>query len=168
MSPFTIDRRWKRDDGFLAHVRSQLNEYFRGERSEFDVRLKLDGNRFELAVWSALCEIPYGATTSYGRIARALGHPHAPRAVGVANARNPMAIIVPCHRVIGADGSLTGYGGGLGRKRFLLDLESGVMPLGVAAAADTAAATGTAPATGITATGSAPTTATAAATGRAI
>ena len=93
------------------------------------MELALAGNPFELAVWKALQQIPYGETVSYGEIARQIGHPHAPRAVGLANGRNPVAVIVPCHRVIGADGSLTGYGGGLDRKRFLLDLEAGVLPL---------------------------------------
>jgi methylated-DNA-[protein]-cysteine S-methyltransferase len=129
MSPFKIDRHWERDDISLERVRRQLEQYFSGERREFDVRLELDGNSFELAVWEALRQIPYGTTSSYSQIARALGHPHAPRAVGVANARNPVAIIVPCHRVIGVNGSLTGYGGGLQRKRFLLELETGVLPL---------------------------------------
>ena len=129
MSPFTVDSDWTRDDELFATARSQLDEYFGGERREFDLPLKLNGNSFQLAVWSALCKIRYGETVSYGHIARALGHPDAPRAVGAANGRNPVAIVVPCHRVIGADGSLTGYGGGLERKRFLLDLEAGVRPL---------------------------------------
>jgi methylated-DNA-[protein]-cysteine S-methyltransferase len=131
MSPFLLDDEWTRDDERFADAREQLEQYFRGERREFDLPLKLDGNSFELSVWSALREIPYGETVSYGHIARGLGHPDAPRAVGAANGRNPVAIIVPCHRVIGADGSLTGYGGGLERKRFLLDLEAGVIPLSV-------------------------------------
>jgi methylated-DNA-[protein]-cysteine S-methyltransferase len=87
------------------------------------------GSAFERRVWSALQEIPYGESTSYGELARRIGEPAAARAVGLANARNPIAVIVPCHRVIGADGSLTGYGGGLTRKRFLLDLEAGALPL---------------------------------------
>jgi methylated-DNA-[protein]-cysteine S-methyltransferase len=87
------------------------------------------GSDFERRVWNALLEIPYGESTSYGEIARRVGEPGAARAVGVANARNPIAVIVPCHRVIGADGSLTGYGGGLARKRFLLDLEAGALAL---------------------------------------
>ena len=130
MSPFAVDAEWTRDDELFADAREQLEQYFRGERRDFDLPIQLDGNRFELSVWSALRSIPYGETASYGEIARALGHPDAPRAVGAANGRNPVAIIVPCHRVIGADGSLTGYGGGLERKRFLLDLEAGVLPLG--------------------------------------
>jgi methylated-DNA-[protein]-cysteine S-methyltransferase len=131
MSPFKTDRRWEPDATSLESVRRQLEQYFGGERRAFDVRLDMHGNPFELAVWEALRRIPYGTTTSYGQIARALGRPHAPRAVGVANARNPVAIIVPCHRVIGANGSLTGYGGGLERKRFLLELEAGVTTLSV-------------------------------------
>jgi methylated-DNA-[protein]-cysteine S-methyltransferase len=87
------------------------------------------GSAFERRVWSALLQIPYGESTSYGEIARRIGEPGAARGVGVANARNPIAVIVPCHRVIGADGSLTGYGGGLERKRFLLDLEAGALQL---------------------------------------
>ena len=129
MSPFAVDAEWTRDDELFADAREQLGQYFRGERRDFDLPIQLDGNRFELSVWSALRSIPYGETASYGEIARALGHPDAPRAVGAANGRNPVAIIVPCHRVIGADGSL-GYGGGLERKRFLLELEAGVLPLG--------------------------------------
>jgi methylated-DNA-[protein]-cysteine S-methyltransferase len=131
MSPFTVDPDWTRDDEFFGDACEQLEQYFRGERREFDLPLKLDGNSFERSVWDALREIPYGETVSYGHIARTLGHPDAPRAVGAANGRNPVAIIVPCHRVIGANGSLTGYGGGLDRKRFLLDLEAGVLPLSV-------------------------------------
>jgi methylated-DNA-[protein]-cysteine S-methyltransferase len=129
MSPFSVDDEWARDDEFFGEAREQFEQYFRGERREFDLPLDLEGNSFELSVWGALREIPYGETVSYGRIARGIGHPDAPRAVGAANGRNPVAIIVPCHRVIGADGSLTGYGGGLDRKRFLLDLEAGVIPL---------------------------------------
>jgi methylated-DNA-[protein]-cysteine S-methyltransferase len=127
--PVAIDPRWQRDDRPFAGAREQLEQYFDGARREFDVELDLVGNPFELRVWDALLEIPYGETASYGQIAAALGEPAAARAVGLANARNPLALIVPCHRVIGADGSLTGYGGGLERKQFLLDLEAGVLPL---------------------------------------
>ncbi len=127
--PVAIDPRWQRDDPPFAGAREQLEQYFDGARREFDVELDLVGNPFELRVWDALLEIPYGETASYGQIATALGEPAAARAVGLANARNPVALIVPCHRVIGADGSLTGYGGGLERKQFLLDLEAGVLPL---------------------------------------
>jgi methylated-DNA-[protein]-cysteine S-methyltransferase len=129
MSPFSVAPEWTRDDECFEDAREQFEQYFRGERREFDLPLKLQGNPFELSVWEALREIPYGETVSYGHIARGIGHPDAPRAVGAANGRNPVAIIVPCHRVIGANGSLTGYGGGLDRKRFLLDLEAGVIPL---------------------------------------
>ncbi len=110
------------DEGFDDVVR-QLGEYFAGERTAFDLPLRPVGSDFELAVWEQLTRIPYGETRSYGHVARALGDPGAAQAVGAANGRNPLSIVVPCHRVIGADGSLVGYGGGLQRKRFLLDLE---------------------------------------------
>src|SRR6201995_5042958 len=118
--PTPIDPRWQRRDAAFADVRSQLVEYFDGRRSEFDVPLGLQGNPFELRVWEALCQIPYGETVSYGQIAREIAAASAARAGGLAKARNPAAVIVPGHRVIGADGSLTGYGGGLERKRLLL------------------------------------------------
>lgn len=108
----------------LAAARGQLTAYFARARREFDLPLAPTGTGFQQRVWAALREIPYGETTSYGDVARRLGlPPGASRAVGVANGSNPISIIIPCHRVIGADGSLTGYGGGLDRKRFLLDLE---------------------------------------------
>jgi methylated-DNA-[protein]-cysteine S-methyltransferase len=116
------------EEAFVA-ARAQLAEYFEGWRSSFDMPLAMTGSAFERRVWSALQEIPYGESTSYGELARRIGEPGAARAVGLANARNPIAVIVPCHRVIGANGSLTGYAGGLARKRFLLDLESGALPL---------------------------------------
>ena len=115
---------WKRDDHVLPKVVDQLEAYFAGELTEFDVDFALEGTPFQRQVWSALCEIPYGETASYGEVARRIGRPTAPRAVGMANGRNPVAIIVPCHRVIGATGTLTGYGGGLDRKQVLLDLEA--------------------------------------------
>ena len=118
-----------RDDAALAGVRAQLQEYFAGERRAFDVALELAGTPFQREVWQALLAIPYGETISYGELARRVRRPCGSRAVGAANGRNPIAVIVPCHRVIGADGTLTGYGGGLERKRLLLDLESGVLPL---------------------------------------
>src|SRR5437763_6629357 len=124
--PRSIAHTWRRDDNVFAATRTQLVQYFAGTRREFDVELSLHGNPFELRVWQELCDIPYGETATYGEIAREIGAPSAARAVGLANARNPVALIVPCHRVIGSDGGLTGYGGGLERKRFLLDLESGV------------------------------------------
>jgi methylated-DNA-[protein]-cysteine S-methyltransferase len=127
--PTRVRPEWRRDDQAFADVRRQLEEYFAGERTAFDVELDMSGPDFERLVWRALLDIPYGETSSYGELARHIGHPDAARAVGVANARNPIAVIVPCHRVIGADGSLTGYGGGLERKRLLLDLESGVLAL---------------------------------------
>jgi methylated-DNA-[protein]-cysteine S-methyltransferase len=120
---------WVRDERALAPLRGQLEEYFAGERREFDLELAPSGSPFQLSVWRALCAIPYGATASYGEIAAAVGQPGAARAVGGANNRNPIAIVVPCHRVIGASGSLTGYGGGLPRKRRLLALEGGVPAL---------------------------------------
>jgi methylated-DNA-[protein]-cysteine S-methyltransferase len=116
---------WERDDELLEPVARQLREYFAGERTEFDIELRPTGVPFQLKVWEALLKIPYGETASYGEIAREIGHPTAFRAVGAANGQNPIAIIVPCHRVIGSNGSLTGYGGGLPTKRALLDLEAG-------------------------------------------
>lgn len=107
----------------LAPYLRELNEYFDGERREFSLPLDLRGTPFQLACWDALLAIPYGETRSYAEIARAIGHPKAFRAVGMANNRNPVAIIVPCHRVIASGGSLCGYGGGLELKRKLLDLE---------------------------------------------
>jgi methylated-DNA-[protein]-cysteine S-methyltransferase len=104
---------------FAAAFR-QLREYFDGQRTEFDLRLSLDGTAFQQRVWAALQAIPYGQTVSYGQLADRLGQPTASRAVGLANGKNPVSIVVPCHRVVGADGSLTGYGGGIERKRYLL------------------------------------------------
>jgi methylated-DNA-[protein]-cysteine S-methyltransferase len=112
-------------DAPFARVREQLEQYFAGERLEFDLPLSLDdGSAFFQSVWGSLLEIPYGATTTYGELARRLGKPAAARAVGRANGRNPISIIVPCHRVIGSAGDLTGYAGGLERKRFLLAHEA--------------------------------------------
>jgi methylated-DNA-[protein]-cysteine S-methyltransferase len=127
--PRRIRPEWTRDDEAFADVRAQLEEYFDGARDTFEVKLALHGNPFEQRVWQELLAIPYGETVSYGHIAKTIGAPSAARAVGLANGRNPVALIVPCHRVIGSNGSLTGYGGGLERKRFLLDLESGVSSL---------------------------------------
>ncbi|MGH2853799.1 MAG: methylated-DNA--[protein]-cysteine S-methyltransferase [Solirubrobacteraceae bacterium] len=123
------DAGWVRDERALAPLRRQLREYFAGERREFDLELAPSGSPFQLSVWRALCAIPYGETASYGEVAAAVGQPGAARAVGGANNRNPIAIVVPCHRVIGASGSLTGYGGGLPRKQRLLALETGVQAL---------------------------------------
>ncbi|WP_241778103.1 methylated-DNA--[protein]-cysteine S-methyltransferase [Streptomyces sp. CT34] len=110
------------DPPFAATI-AQLRAYFRGELTTFDLPLALHGTPFQRRVWAALRTIPYGETVSYGRLAERLGVPTAARAVGLANGRNPVGIIVPCHRVVGADGSLTGYGGGLDRKRRLLAFE---------------------------------------------
>lgn len=113
----------------LDAVRMQLDEYFRAERREFTVPLYTPGTPFQESVWSELQRIPIGTTTTYSAVARAIGRPSAVRAVAHANGDNRVAIIIPCHRVIGADGSLTGYGGGLERKRHLLDLEMGTLVL---------------------------------------
>jgi methylated-DNA-[protein]-cysteine S-methyltransferase len=107
----------------------QLGEYFAGERRAFDLPLAPRGTGFQQRVWQALLAIPYGETCSYSDVARAIGRPAASRAVGAANGKNPIAIVVPCHRVIGASGALTGYGGGLDTKRWLLALEGGASPL---------------------------------------
>ncbi|MEU5310800.1 methylated-DNA--[protein]-cysteine S-methyltransferase [Streptomyces sp. NPDC021562] len=114
-----------RDDDLFAEAEEQLSAYFAGELKEFTVELRLAGTPFQRSVWDQLTRIPYGETRSYGELADALGNPQASRAVGLANGRNPVGIIVPCHRVIGADGNLTGYGGGLPRKQRLLDFERG-------------------------------------------
>jgi methylated-DNA-[protein]-cysteine S-methyltransferase len=116
---------WVRADAPFAAARTQLGEYFAGERLAFDLALAPAGTPFQQAVWEALRAIPYGTTTSYGALAAQLGRPGAARAVGAANGRNPIAVVVPCHRVVGADRSLTGFGGGLERKRTLLALEAG-------------------------------------------
>ncbi|MFE6194409.1 methylated-DNA--[protein]-cysteine S-methyltransferase [Streptomyces sp. NPDC057838] len=114
-----------RDDTSFAETEEQLKAYFAGELREFTVPLRLTGTPFQRLVWEELRRIPYGETRTYGRLAAALGSPTASRAVGLANGRNPVGIIVPCHRVIGANGGLTGYGGGLERKQRLLDFERG-------------------------------------------
>ena len=126
---------WVEDDGrgpagaLLAAVRRQLTEYFEGTRTTFDLPLDGTGSTFERRVWDLLRTIPYGATTSYGALARRLGDPRATRAVGAANGKNPIPIIVPCHRVLGARGELTGFGGGLDRKRWLLEHEGALLRL---------------------------------------
>ena len=128
--PAAAQRPGTRDDDHpvLLAARTQLGEYFARERREFDLPLAPVGTAFQQRVWAALLAIPYGETASYGDVARRLGLlPSASRAVGLANGSNPISIIVPCHRVIGADGSLTGYGGGLDRKRYLLDLEADLL-----------------------------------------
>jgi len=117
------------DDPVLAAAAEQLDEYFAGERTSFDLPLHIEGTDFEVAVWRAMTTIPYGETISYGEQADRAGYPGAYQAVGASNGQNPLAIVIPCHRVIGADGSLVGFGGGLQMKRDLLDLEAGVQRL---------------------------------------
>ncbi len=114
---------WLRDDGFFGAVRRQLDAYFSGELTAFTVPLHHSGTDFQKQVWQALLTIPYGETRSYGQLAKQIGKPTASRAVGAANGANPLPIITPCHRVIGSDKSLTGFGGGVETKRFLLALE---------------------------------------------
>jgi methylated-DNA-[protein]-cysteine S-methyltransferase len=111
----------------FASAADQLAAYFAGQLTEFDLPLAPAGTQFQRAVWAALQQIPYGETWSYGQLASTIGSPTAVRAVGLANGRNPIAVVIPCHRVIGADGSLTGYGGGLDRKHYLLDLEASLV-----------------------------------------
>lgn len=114
----------------LARARTQLGEYFAHTRTTFDLPLEALGSGFEHRVWNALRTIPYGTTTTYGELARQLGDKHGSRAVGLANGKNPIPIIVPCHRVIGGKGELTGFGGGLERKRWLLEHEGALLGLG--------------------------------------
>lgn len=118
------------EDAIITKTRRQLDKYFEGKLRAFDLPLAPEGTEFQQRVWAALLKIPYGATRSYGQQAQLIGSPKAVRAVGLANGRNPIAIIIPCHRVIGANGSLTGYGGGMARKQLLLDLEQGAPQLG--------------------------------------
>lgn len=113
------------DDAPFVEAAEQLEEYFAGERTTFDLKLAMAGTPFQQQVWAELRQIPYGETTSYGELADRIGRPTAARAVGMANGRNPIGIIVPCHRVVGSTGDLTGYGGGLERKRYLLAHERG-------------------------------------------
>jgi methylated-DNA-[protein]-cysteine S-methyltransferase len=116
---------WHSDRAPLRETIRQLERYFAGSLRQFDLPLAPQGTPFQLDVWRALLRIPYGSTISYGELARGIGRPAASRAVGAANGRNPLPIVVPCHRVIGADGSMTGFGGGIAIKRALLDLERG-------------------------------------------
>jgi methylated-DNA-[protein]-cysteine S-methyltransferase len=118
-----IDASWKDNDRLLREPIRQLRAFFAGERQHFDLELNPQGTGFQQRVWGALQEIPFGETISYRELARRLGNPAASRAVGLANGSNPIAIIIPCHRVIGSKGTLTGYGGGLENKRWLLDFE---------------------------------------------
>jgi methylated-DNA-[protein]-cysteine S-methyltransferase len=118
-----VEADWVRDDDALESARLELDEYFAGARTAFDVPIRLHGTPFQVEVWEQLRKIPYGETISYGELAKRVDRPEAARAVGAANGQNPVAIVVPCHRVIGADGSLTGFGGGLPWKRWLLARE---------------------------------------------
>jgi methylated-DNA-[protein]-cysteine S-methyltransferase len=121
-----VDPDAERSAKALGEVRRQVNEYAKGKRQDFELDLDAEGPDFNKLVWKALLDIPFGRTTSYGAIAKTIGHPAAARAVGAANGANPIALVVPCHRVIGSDGSLTGYGGGLPLKRKLLEHEARV------------------------------------------
>jgi len=114
----------KKETPLIKETFKQLSQYFEGKRNQFDLPLHLDGTDFQVKVWNALLRIPYGQVWSYKRLAEEIGNPKACRAVGLANNRNPISIVVPCHRVIGSNGSLTGYASGLDNKRYLLDLES--------------------------------------------
>lgn len=118
-----IPSNWKYQKGAYPVATLQLEEYFAGERKHFDLALRPEGTPFQLQVWKALRQIPYGETISYKQLAERVGNPAGTRAVGAANGRNPLPIVVPCHRVIGSDGSLTGFGGGLPTKKWLLELE---------------------------------------------
>jgi methylated-DNA-[protein]-cysteine S-methyltransferase len=122
-----VDAEAERDEERLADVQRQVAEYDNGKRRDFDFELAPEGPEFHKQVWKALLEIPYGETVSYGAIARRVGQPNSARAVGVANGANPIALVIPCHRVIGSDGSLTGYGGGLPLKRALLEHEAQIV-----------------------------------------
>lgn len=121
---------WTEDRAALAPVVDQLEEYFDGERRHFDLKLAPSGTPFQLSVWAALADIPFGETLSYGELARRIGNPNASRAVGAANGKNPLPLVLPCHRVIGSSGSLTGFGGGIDVKRALLDHEQSVVGVG--------------------------------------
>jgi methylated-DNA-[protein]-cysteine S-methyltransferase len=123
------DSSWKQDAAYFKATISQLRSYFSGKLKQFELPLAPEGTPFQLTVWQNLCEIPYGATISYGELADRLGNPKASRAVGLANGSNPIPIVIPCHRVIGSNGKLTGYGGGLPIKEKLLALEHGQLRL---------------------------------------
>ncbi len=120
---------WREDREFLREPIQQLHAYFAGDLEAFDLPLEPNGTEFQLAVWRELCGIPYGETISYGELARRIGNPNSSRAVGLANGANPIPIVIPCHRVIGSNGKLTGYGGGLPIKEKLLALERGQLRL---------------------------------------
>jgi methylated-DNA-[protein]-cysteine S-methyltransferase len=133
--PATPRPHWREDAAPLRETIRQLRAFFAGKLREFDLPLAPEGPAFHGRVWRELCNIPYGETISYGELARRIGSPNAFRAVGRANGANPIAIVIPCHRVIGSNGKLTGYGGGLPRKELLLALERKQMPLPLAASA---------------------------------
>ncbi|HET7764142.1 MAG TPA: methylated-DNA--[protein]-cysteine S-methyltransferase [Burkholderiales bacterium] len=130
-----VDPEWRRDAGHavLRRAKGELAEYFGGERKRFETALAPDGTPFQRSVWKAICTVEFGETITYGELARRAGYAGSARAAGAATGRNPIGIIVPCHRIVGAGGSLTGYAGGLDRKRALLALESGVRSLPLAA-----------------------------------
>lgn len=129
--PMARLEKWREgENAILDMARAQLQEYFSGTRQRFDLPLAPQGTPFQQQVWRTLATIPYGQTISYAQLAQRVGKPTAMRAVGAANGRNPLPIVLPCHRVIGADGSLTGFGGGLPTKRFLLELEGSLEPAG--------------------------------------
>jgi methylated-DNA-[protein]-cysteine S-methyltransferase len=123
--PVSPKPEWEPDRGLLKDARGQLDAYFKGTLRTFDVPVAPEGTPFQQRVWAALQQIPYGETVSYGELAGRLGNPNAMRAVGLANGANPVSVIIPCHRVIGRNGSLVGYGGGLANKQALLALERG-------------------------------------------
>jgi len=120
---------WERNDKKLREPVKQLTAYFAGKLKNFELPLAAEGTEFQKSVWKALCQVLYGKTASYGDIARTVGNPGASRAVGLANGRNPLAIVVPCHRIIGSGGQLVGYGGGLKHKKTLLQLEGAMSPV---------------------------------------
>jgi len=122
--PVGIENHWRRDTAFFAEAKAQLQAYFNGEIRQFDLPLAPSGTPFQQGVWKALQTIPYGTVTSYGWVAEQIGNPKAVRAVGGANAKNPLPVVVPCHRVIGSNGALTGFGGGLDVKQRLIELEA--------------------------------------------
>jgi methylated-DNA-[protein]-cysteine S-methyltransferase len=127
--PKSPERDWVEDKAPFKEVIRQLQAYFEGKRKEFDLPLVLDGTEFQMLVWRNLQKIPYGETVSYGQLAKRIGKPEASRAVGLANGSNPIPIILPCHRVIGSNGDLTGFGGGIPLKKKLLALESNQLSL---------------------------------------
>ncbi len=126
MSPFDLPKHGSLNDSAFDEIRQQLDDYFAGRRQDFDLPFDLAGTSFQKTVWNELIRIPFGTTISYGELAKRIGNDKASRAVGLANGKNPISIIVPCHRVIGANDTLTGYGGGIERKKWLLEHEAKV------------------------------------------